>query len=97
MGWLDLLIAAALSVAAAWLIAETVSYFVTGKNLRQLLLEKKSEQQFSTVAKTLIKSNTGHELTFDMFDNFNTNLGSGKVTSNVGISNDIRPGDVIVL
>ena len=97
MGWLDWLIGAAISAAAAWLIAETVSYFVTGKNLKQLLQEKRSEKQFSTATKVLIKNNTGHELTFDMLDAYNTNLGSGKVTSNAGISRDIRPGDVITL
>ena len=98
MGLLDWLIGAALSVAAAWLIAETVSYIINKKSLGQWLSEKKCSGEIDQNAvKACIKNKNGHELTFDMLDRFNTNLGSGKVASNAGISNDIRVGDVIML
>ena len=97
MGWLEWLIGAALSVAAAWLIAETVSYFVTKQSLRQLILQNKNSSQFQSATSAMIKNNTGHEVTFDMLDGYGNNLGSGKVTSNAGISSDIRYGDAIIL
>ena len=97
MGWLDWIIGAALTAAAAWLIAESVSYFITKKNLRQLLLKKKNESNFQNAAAAMIRNNTGHEISFDMFDEYNNNLGGGKVSSSAGVSSDIHSGDVILL
>lgn len=97
MGWLDWLIGAALTAVAAWLIAETVSYFVTKQSLRQLIRNKKNTNQFRNAQIAMIHNNDGHEVSFDLFDENNTNLGRGKVTSNAGISNDIRNGDILTL
>lgn len=97
MGWLDWLIGAAITAVAAWLIAETVSYFVTKQSLRQLILKKKNSSQFRNAQLAMIQNNDGHEVSFDLFDESNTNLGRGKVTSNAGISHDIRYGDLIEL
>lgn len=103
MSWLDWLIGAAVTVAAAWLIAETVSFFITKRSLRQLLLEKKergtfgSGCDFSAAAAAMISSNTGHEITFDMFDEYSRSLGRGRIVSDAGISQDIQVGDVIYL
>ena len=101
MGLADWLIQAAIRaavrVAIVWLIKETVSYFLTKSGLRQLILEKKSEGQFNSAVKAMIKNNNGHEVDFDIFDSYDTNLGSGKVASNEGVSNEIRSGDVIIL
>ena len=101
MGLLDWLVQfaveTAIRVAIVWLIKETVSYFLTKSGLRQLILQKKNEGQFESAVKAMIKNNNGHEVDFDLFDTCNTNLGSGKVASNEGVSNDIRSGDVIIL
>ena len=101
MGLLDFLfqvaVETAIRVAIVWLIKETVSYFLTKSGLRQLILEKKNSGQFNSAVKAMIKNNNGHEVDFDLFDKSNVNLGSGKVSSNKGVSNDINSGDVIVL
>ena len=101
MGWVEMLlqfaVEAAVAAVAVWLITETVNYFVTKSKLRQLIIQKKAESQFNTAVRALIKNNNGHEVTFDMFDSTNKNLGAGKVTSDVGIANDIRSEDVIIL
>ena len=101
MGFLEWLIQTAvqtaITVAVAWLITETVSYFVTKARLRQLILEKKNQGQFQSAIRVMITNNDGHEVGFDMFDDYNTNLGSGKVTSYEGVSSDIRRGDEIIL
>lgn len=97
MGWLDWLIGAAITAVAAWLVVETVSYFINKQNLRQLMLEKKAEKHLDNAAISMIRNNTGREVSFDFLDSMNRNLGSGKITSNAGISSDIRQGDVIKL
>lgn len=96
--WLiEMAIQAAIAAAVVWIVSETVNYFVTKSNLRQLIAQKKCEGQFNSAVKAMIKKNDGHEVTFDIFDATNKNLGTGKVSSDVGISNDIRSEDVIIL
>lgn len=94
---LDFLMRVAITATAAWLIAEVVSYFVTKQNLRQIIIEKKNSSQFQNAVCAMIKNNNGHECSFDMLDSFDNNLGSGKVSSDIGISNDIQSGDIIIL
>lgn len=97
MSWINWLIKAALTVVAVWLITETVSYVITKQSLRNLLLQKKSKRKFEDLVSVIIQKSDGHEVTFDMFDSQQNNLGSGKVTSKAGVSKDIYAGELIVL
>ena len=99
---LQVAIQTAVTAATIWLIKETVTYLVTKTNLPQAIRRfvaghKRDDKRLESATKVMVKENTVHEVCFTIFDDYNTNLGDGNIASDVGISNDIRSGDVIIL
>ena len=101
MGFFEWLLQAAvqtaITVAAVWLIKETLNCVITKRNFYRYLMQLRQREEFQNLGSAMIKNKTGHEVEFSMFDTQGTDMGDGKVSSDYGVSDDMRIGEVIVI